>query len=99
MCCPNGMSSTKSKLTEQQLFLIKQALGIDSPNPFCRNFYAVSLVDQPDIDLVWRELIGMGLAYVAKEPCHRLKVRIYAVTEEGKRLVSDLTGVVPFVQR
>lgn len=93
------MPTTEEKLTRDQIGLLKRALGIDGPHPFYRNFWAVSLTEEPEVDLAWRELVELGFAHVAKEPCHRLKVRIYAVTEEGKRLVSELTGVVPFVQR
>lgn len=79
--------------------MLKQALGADGPHPFYRNFWAVSLTDEPEVDLAWRELVTLGFAHVAKEPCHRLKVRIYAVTEEGKRMVLDATGIVPFVEQ
>jgi len=93
------MPTTEEKLTKDQIGLLKRALGIDGPHPFYRNFWAVSLTEEPEVDLAWRELVELGFAHVAKEPCHRLKVRIYAVTEKGKRVVSDVTGIVPFVEQ
>jgi hypothetical protein len=93
------MPTTAKSLTEDQINLLKQALGVDGPHPFYRNFWAVSLTEEPQVDLAWQELVALGFAHVAKEPCHRLKVRIYAVTEEGKRVVSELTGIVPFVEQ
>ena len=87
------------ELSEKQLDLLKRALGVDSTHPFYRNFFAVSVEDEPDNEAAWQELISQGFAHVAKEPCSRMNCRIYAATEKGKRLVSDKTGIVPFVER
>lgn len=92
------MPISKEDLTDEQISMLKEALGVDGIYPFYRNFAAVSALDEVETDQAWQELVSLGLAQVAKEPCQRMHCRVYAVTDEGKRLISELTGIIPFIK-
>lgn len=77
--------------TAAEVGLLRHACGMDSRDPYYRDYFAADPGSADD--LAWAALVAKGLASVRREPGDPDPVctlRIYGVTREGKALIGKL---------
>jgi len=78
-------------ITLRHFGLMCHACGIGERTPFYRNHFAATPGD--DYDLLWGYLVKNRLADLIQKRCYMNAYNIYKVTEKGKELISEVTGI------
>lgn len=73
------------KLTETEVSLMRHACGMDSKDPYYRDYFAAD--PGSDDDLAWAGLVSVNMASVRQEPNDWCPLRIYGVTSLGKQTI------------
>lgn len=71
--------------SKNEIELIRHACGVDSREPFYRDYFAAEPGSEDDA--AWRRMVCRGWAEVRRDPSSYSPYRIYGVTKSGMALI------------